>query len=73
MAEGRDAHKQYLALYRHIKDADAVIAVCFNDWRRSTIGNCILALRHNSLLHDSHVAHLSDSAREWLANFEESL
>ena len=28
-------HEKFLKLYRHIHDADQVVADCFDDWRRS--------------------------------------
>lgn len=73
IASGRDGnpHKRYLALYRYIRDADRIVAECFNDWRRSTLGIRILALRHHGLLTDEHVLGLSPEAQEWLRFVEE--
>ena len=64
-------HERYVKLCRHIQDSDDVIAACFNDWRRSTIGVRILALRSHGLLTSSHVQNLSDTAREWMEKVEE--
>jgi hypothetical protein len=64
-------HKQYLALYRHIKDSDSIIEDCFNDWSRSRLSSKIIHLRHHGLLRDQHVKNLSAEAQEWLRNIEE--
>ena len=42
-------HKKYQALYKHIHDADGIIARCFNDWRRSSILMRIVAIKHENL------------------------
>jgi hypothetical protein len=70
-ADGPSSHEQYLKLYRHIHDSDAIIGECFNDWRRSTLSIKILKLRRQGLLTDSHVQRLSPSAQDWLHKVEE--
>lgn len=72
-AEGKNPHERYLALYRHIRESDDIVAQCFNDWRRSVVGRIILSLRHNRLLTDEHVKHLSPEAQEWLSLVESSM
>ena len=69
--EKGSAHKRYLELCRHIEKSDDIIAVCFNDWRRSTISNRIVSLRHHKLLTEEHVKHMSEKAQEWLRMVEE--
>jgi hypothetical protein len=64
-------HQRYLALYKHIRDSDKLVAVCFNDWRRSTLHLKISELRYHGLLLDTHVDHLSDRVRTWLAGIED--
>ena len=64
------SHQRYLALFRHIKMSDDVIAECFNDWRRSTISHRIVSLRHHNLLTDEHVKHLTETAQDWLRMVE---
>ena len=70
-SEAKTPHEQYLKLCRHIRKSDRIVAECFNDWRRSTLGTTIVCLRRHGLLCDSHVACLSDSARRWLAKLDE--
>ncbi len=65
-------HERYLELYTYINESDNIVAVCFNDWRRSTLMLKIHALRSHGLLSDAHVEHFSDSARAWLARVEAS-
>lgn len=53
-------HEKYLALYRHVEESDAIIAICFNDWRRSTLKAHVAALYENDLLTKEHCSHFSD-------------
>ncbi len=73
IASGNDGnpHERYLALCRHLQDADETVGDCFNDWRRSRLGIKVLALRRNQLLRDEHVRNLSPEAQQWLRNVEE--
>ncbi len=64
-------HQRYLRLFRYLKQSDEIIAECFNDWSRSTIGERIISLRRHKLLADEHVKHLSETARKWLKMVEE--
>lgn len=63
--------ERYRRLYSHMKDSDHTVAVCFDDWRRSSIGARILALHHHGLLTDKYLVGLSDSARAWLKLVED--
>ncbi len=69
--EGLNPHERYLKLYGHVEDSDSIVAICFNDWRRSNILGKIISLRRYDLLQDSHIENFSDSAREWLCKVEE--
>ena len=68
---GENPHKQYLVLYRYIRDADSIIADCFDDWRRSRLVAMVMQLRRHGLLTDEHVGKLSPEAQEWLRMVEE--
>ena len=63
-------HDQYLALYRYIQESDAVIADCFNDWRRSRLSLKIMNLRYHGLLTNQYIKKLSAEAQEWLRRIE---
>ena len=69
-AEDGTPHERYLELFRHINDSDKVVAACFNDWRRSALGERIVFLRSHGLLADSQLLNLSGPAREWIAKLE---
>lgn len=68
--ETKTEHRRYGDLYGHIKDSDRIVAECFNDWRRSRLGERIISLRYHKLLTDEHIKELTDSGQEWLANVE---
>jgi hypothetical protein len=72
-AEKDQPHQRYLTLYRYIEKSDSIVGDCFNDWRRSTISNKILSLRHHHLLTDEHVKHMSENAQDWLQMLETNL
>ena len=65
-ADGKSEHARYLESFRHIKDSDGIIAECFNDWRRSTIGQRLISLHRHRLLTQTHLQHLSERARDFL-------
>jgi hypothetical protein len=71
--EKGNAHQRYLALYRHLKKSDDIIAECFNDWRRSTISSRIVSLRHHKLLQEEHVRHMSEKAQDWWERMVEGI
>ena len=70
-SEFESEHKKYLAIYKHIKASDKIVADCFNDWRRSNLWLIVPLLRRYNLLKDEHIANLSDAARELLDKFEQ--
>jgi peptidoglycan/xylan/chitin deacetylase (PgdA/CDA1 family) len=69
-SEFESEHKKYLALYKHIKASDKIVADCFNDWRRSNLWLIVPLLRKHDVLKDEYIANLSDAARELLDRFE---
>jgi len=72
LKQGRDTpHKTYLDLYRHIQDSDDVIAVCFNDWRRSTLQMKLSALHEHGLLSEVQIQKLSPETQERLKALKE--
>ena len=52
-------HEKFLQLYAHVVTQNAVVADCFDDWRRSNIFLKLLLLRENRLLTDEHLSKLS--------------
>lgn len=58
--------EKYQRLYQHIHDSDKIIAVCFNDWRRSTIGQRIIHLNSHGLLTQEHFQHLTEETRAFI-------
>jgi hypothetical protein len=69
--EARSPRERYFAVWRHLKACDRIVTECFDDWRRSRLGDRILSLRRHGVLKDSHVQNLSESAREWLCRADE--
>jgi hypothetical protein len=72
-AEEKNPHERFQALYRHLQKSDDIVAPCFDDWARSSLDRIIVILRHNRLLADEHVKHLSPEAQEWLTLVESSM
>ncbi len=64
-------HERYLALFRHIKKSDAMVAECFNDWRRSRLTMIVFSLRKHGLLTDEHLTGLSEQAQNFIHAMEE--
>jgi septation ring formation regulator EzrA len=62
--------QRYQTLCRHLQKSDDIIADCFDDWRRSTISDRIISLRHHQLLTEEHVKHMSEKAQDWLRMIE---
>ena len=56
-------HDKYLSVYQHIQESDAIVAECFDNWRRSTLMLRLLALAKHDLLTDEQLARLSDRTR----------
>jgi hypothetical protein len=65
-SESGSEHEKYLALYKHIKASDKIVADCFNDWRPSNLWYIVPLLRRHNVLKDEQIANLSDEARELL-------
>jgi len=68
-SQAEPEHEKYQNLYQHVKDSDRIVADCFDDWRRSNIWLKILALRHEGLLTDEHLIHMSDKVKDLLEKF----
>jgi hypothetical protein len=62
-------HDKYLLLYKHIKDSDAIVAECFNDWRRSNLLFKLPLLHRHKILQDEHIHNLTPETRERLGRF----
>ena len=58
--------KKHRALYQHVKDSDRQVALCFDDWRRSTFYLRLIALDQHQLLSGEHVQNLSEEAQKKL-------
>ena len=65
-AGGLSEHDRYKRLYRHIRDADKVVADCFNDWGRSTLFARLLSLQRHDLFTQKHLEHLTEETQELL-------
>ena len=59
-------YEKYLRHYEHIKNSDRIIAECFDDWRRSTLMQKLIALQHYDLLTDEQVEQLSGETQQKL-------
>ncbi len=59
-------HEKYLKLYRHIHDSDRIIALCFNDLKRSNLILKLAALQHHGILTPEHIENLSQETQEKL-------
>jgi len=58
-APDKTEHEKYLGLYRYIQNSDDLVALCFNDWRRSTIEMKLWPLLRHGLLEREHIQNLS--------------
>lgn len=58
-----ESHRTYLALYRHMKERDRLIADCFDDWRRSRALNLLMLWRQHNLLTGEEFAAFSPETR----------
>ncbi|MDH7485358.1 MAG: peptide ABC transporter substrate-binding protein [Anaerolineae bacterium] len=61
-AEG-ESHRTYLALYRHLKERDRLVAECFDDWRRSQALTLLTLWYQHNLLTDEEFAAFSPETR----------
>lgn len=64
-------HVKYAKLFDHIRKSDKLVAVCFDDWRRSTIEIKAVHLHEHGLLTRDHLAQLSPEAQDVIAAMEE--
>ena len=62
-------HDKYLLLYKHLKGSDAVVAECFDDWRRSNLLFKLPLLHRQKILRNEHILNLTDETRERLGRF----
>lgn len=62
-------YDKYLLLYKHLKDSDAIVAECFDDWRRSNLLFKRPLLHRHKILRDEHILYLSVETRERLDRF----
>ncbi|MBE0502973.1 MAG: hypothetical protein IBX46_02495 [Desulfuromonadales bacterium] len=62
-------HDKYLLLYKHLKDSDAIVAECFDNWRRSNLLFKLPLLHRHKLLRDEHILNLSAETRDRLDLF----
>jgi hypothetical protein len=67
------AHKKYLSLYGHVQDSDRIMAICFDDWHRSTLFIKILEIKHQDLLTPEQLQGLSTETKEKLKTLEQDL
>jgi len=67
------AHKKYLSLYGHVQDSDRIMAICFDDWHRSTLFIKVLEIMHQDLLTPEQLQGLSAETREKLKTLEQGL
>lgn len=58
-----ESYRTYLALYRHIKERDRLIADCFDDWSRSRALNTLMLWRQYNLITDEEFAAFSPETR----------
>ena len=64
------AAETYRQLYRHIQESDAIVAECFDDWRRSTMWITVRILAKHGLLQPEHIRHLTAAAQALFADCE---
>ena len=62
-------YDKYLRLYKHLKDSDAIVAECFDDWRRSNLLFKLPLLHRHKVLRDEHIHNLTAETRERLGRF----
>lgn len=61
---------KYRKLYRHFHDADELVADCFDDWRRSTISQKLIALVSHRVLNEEQREYLTPASREFIKRME---
>ena len=53
-------------VYDVVQKRDRVVAVCFDDWRRSTVVERCWALQKHGLLTPAHIEHLDPQTQRWI-------
>jgi hypothetical protein len=66
-----DSFKRYRRLYSHMKDYDRRVALCFDDWRRSTMFDRLMCIMSENLLTDEELRKLSQETRDSLEGLQE--
>jgi hypothetical protein len=62
-------YDKYLLLFKHIKYSDAIVAECFDDWRRSNLLFKLPLLHRQKILRNEHILNLTAETRERLGRF----
>jgi hypothetical protein len=57
------SYKKYLALYSMMREQNRIMATCFDDWRRSTIGMKLYSLVSFELITPEEIAGLAQETR----------
>jgi len=63
-AEEGESHDTYLKLYKYIDDQDKEVAICFDDWRRSTAILTLTAWRARGLITEEEFQAFTLDTRE---------
>ena len=71
-AEEGKSHDAYLALYKFIMDQDEEVALCFDDWRRSSAMTMLICWRTRKLISDEEFAAFSPEIRNMIKLWYES-
>ena len=66
-----NSFKLYRRLYSHIKDSDRRVALCFDDWRRSTVFQRLMCIMSENLLTDEELRKLSQETQDSLEALRE--
>ncbi len=69
--KNQDQHQVYIALYKHYRQKDKLIADCFNDYRRSNARNKILHLLYNGIITDAEFEGFSNETKETVRRIKE--
>jgi hypothetical protein len=64
LTENKDSeYERYLRNFKYIQKSDRIIAECFDDWRRSSLMQKLIALQYHALLTEEHIEQLSDETQ----------
>jgi NADH:ubiquinone oxidoreductase subunit D len=56
-------YERYLKNLKHIQNSDRIISECFDDWRRSSTMQKLMALQYHELLIKEQIEQLSDETQ----------